>query len=117
MPARPPDHHDIMLDFRAAGGARTGRLRHGQCGAGALRAILHEPTRCEDPRPSPPVLPDSSAPTLPRACALGHEVVGCDNFNDDYDPALKRARVAALLAPCGVNCEVVDVADGAAALR
>ncbi|MDE2629079.1 MAG: NAD-dependent epimerase/dehydratase family protein [Burkholderiales bacterium] len=49
-----------------------------------------------------------------RLRALGHEVVGCDNFNDYYDPALKRARVAALLTPCGVNCEAVDVADGAA---
>jgi UDP-glucuronate 4-epimerase len=46
--------------------------------------------------------------------ALGHEVVGCDNFNNYYDPALKRARVAALLAPHGVSCEVVDVADDAA---
>ena len=49
-----------------------------------------------------------------RLRALGHEVVGCDNFNDYYDPALKHARVAALLAPCGVKCEAVDVADGSA---
>lgn len=49
-----------------------------------------------------------------RLRALGHEVVGCDNFNDYYDPALKHARVAALLAPCRVNCEAVDVADGPA---
>jgi UDP-glucuronate 4-epimerase len=45
---------------------------------------------------------------------LGHAVVGCDNFNDYYDPALKRARVAALLGPCGVRCEGVDVADAGA---
>ncbi len=31
-----------------------------------------------------------------RLAELGHEVVGIDNFNAYYDPALKRARVAAL---------------------
>jgi UDP-glucuronate 4-epimerase len=51
-----------------------------------------------------------------RLRALGHDVVGCDNFNDYYDPALKHARVAALLAPPGVRCERVDVSD-APALR
>ena len=49
-----------------------------------------------------------------RLRALGHDVVGCDNFNDYYDPALKHARVAALLTPVGVPCEAVDVADTAA---
>jgi UDP-glucuronate 4-epimerase len=44
----------------------------------------------------------------------GHDVVGCDNFNDYYDPALKRARVTELLAPVGVPCEAVDIADAAA---
>ncbi|NJN00950.1 MAG: NAD-dependent epimerase/dehydratase family protein [Aquincola sp.] len=47
-------------------------------------------------------------------CAAGHHVVGCDSFNDYYDPALKRARVAHLLAPVGVACEPVDVADAVA---
>ena len=46
-----------------------------------------------------------------RLRALGHDVVGCDNFNSYYDPALKRARVRHLLGPAGVACEKVDVAD------
>ena len=41
----------------------------------------------------------------------GHHVVGCDNFNDYYDPALKTARVAALLTPLGVSCEPVELAN------
>ena len=32
-----------------------------------------------------------------RLAAMGHTVVGCDNFNDYYDPALKHHRVEALL--------------------
>jgi UDP-glucuronate 4-epimerase len=52
-----------------------------------------------------------------RLRALGYEVVGCDNFNDYYDPALKRARVAELLTPLGVRCEAVDVADAASLNR
>ena len=44
----------------------------------------------------------------------GHRVVGCDNFNDYYSPALKAARVAALLRPHGVACERVELADRAA---
>jgi len=43
-------------------------------------------------------------------------VHGCDNFNDYYDPALKRARVQHLLTPARVHCDTVDIAD-AAALR
>jgi len=43
--------------------------------------------------------------------ARGQCVVGCDNFNDYYDPALKRARVAELLTILGVPCEAVDIAD------
>ena len=42
---------------------------------------------------------------------LGHEVVGCDNFNDYYDPALKRARVGQLLDASGVPCEALELAD------
>ena len=44
----------------------------------------------------------------------GHEVVGCDNFNDYYDPALKHARVSRLLEPAGVRCEQVELADSSA---
>jgi UDP-glucuronate 4-epimerase len=42
----------------------------------------------------------------------GHNVVGCDNFNDYYDPALKAARVNALLTPVGIPCERIELADG-----
>ncbi|HEY8608865.1 MAG TPA: NAD-dependent epimerase/dehydratase family protein [Noviherbaspirillum sp.] len=48
-----------------------------------------------------------------RLAGLGHVVLGCDNFNDYYDPALKHERVAALLAPRGVRCETVEIADAA----
>jgi len=46
-----------------------------------------------------------------RLAAMGHRVVGCDNFNDYYDPQLKQDRLAALLAPAGVACETVELAD------
>jgi UDP-glucuronate 4-epimerase len=48
-----------------------------------------------------------------RLAAMGHQVVGCDNFNDYYDPRLKHDRVAALLAPAGVPCHTVELADAA----
>jgi len=48
-----------------------------------------------------------------RLAAMGYRVVGCDNFNDYYDPALKRHRVDALLGPAGVACETVELSDGA----
>lgn len=48
-----------------------------------------------------------------RLAAMGHQVFGCDNFNDYYDPQLKRDRVAALLDPAGVTCDVVELADTA----
>ena len=51
-----------------------------------------------------------------RLSQLGHSVHGCDNFNSYYDPALKRARVASLLAAGRVPCGTVELAD-AAALR
>jgi UDP-glucuronate 4-epimerase len=51
------------------------------------------------------------AAALARA---GHRVVGCDNFNDYYDPALKRQRVDVLLAPAGVTCEPVELSDARA---
>jgi UDP-glucuronate 4-epimerase len=47
-----------------------------------------------------------------RLAAMGYRVVGCDNFNDYYDPALKRHRVEALLGPAGVPCETVELSDG-----
>lgn len=46
-----------------------------------------------------------------RLAGMGYTVVGCDNFNDYYDPALKRHRVEALLAPAGVACEDVELSD------
>jgi len=49
-----------------------------------------------------------------RLAELGHDVVGCDNFNAYYDPALKEQRVAHLLTPRGVTCQRVELADGAA---
>lgn len=49
-----------------------------------------------------------------RLAAMGHQVVGCDNFNDYYDPQLKHDRIAALLAPAGIACERVELADAAA---
>jgi UDP-glucuronate 4-epimerase len=48
-----------------------------------------------------------------RLAAMGHQVFGCDNFNDYYDPQLKHDRVTALLAPAGVACDVVELADAA----
>ena len=48
-----------------------------------------------------------------RLAAMGHEVVGCDNFNDYYDPRLKHDRVAALLAPAGIACHTVELSDTA----
>jgi len=49
-----------------------------------------------------------------RLAAMGHLVTGCDNFNDYYDPRLKEDRVAALLAPAGIECARLDIADNAA---
>lgn len=46
-----------------------------------------------------------------RLAAQGHSVVGCDNFNTYYDPLLKDGRVQALLAPAGVECRRVELAD------
>jgi UDP-glucuronate 4-epimerase len=46
-----------------------------------------------------------------RLAGMGYAVAGCDNFNDYYDPALKRHRVEALLGPAGVACEQVELSD------
>ena len=48
-----------------------------------------------------------------RLAAMGHRVVGCDNFNDYYTPQLKHDRVQALLTPAGVECRTVELADAA----
>jgi UDP-glucuronate 4-epimerase len=47
-----------------------------------------------------------------RLADMGHRVVGCDNFNDYYDPQLKHDRVAALLAPRGIACQRLELSDG-----
>jgi len=41
----------------------------------------------------------------------GHRVVGVDNLNDYYDPALKRARLAQLDAEAGFCFEFADIAE------
>jgi UDP-glucuronate 4-epimerase len=46
-----------------------------------------------------------------KLAAMGHAVVGCDNFNDYYDPRLKTDRVKALLEPAGVECLTVELSD------
>ncbi|TCS38564.1 UDP-glucuronate 4-epimerase [Paucimonas lemoignei] len=46
-----------------------------------------------------------------RLADMGHRVVGCDNFNDYYTPQLKHDRVAALLAPRGIPCLRLELAD------
>ena len=43
--------------------------------------------------------------------ARGDAVVGIDNLNDYYDPALKQARLALLADAPGFSFERVDVAD------
>jgi UDP-glucuronate 4-epimerase len=52
--------------------------------------------------------------TAARLADMGLEVIGCDNFNSYYTPRLKHGRVAALLAPRGVSCLPVELADAAA---
>lgn len=51
-----------------------------------------------------------------RLAAMGHQVTGCDNFNDYYDPQLKHDRVAALCPD--VEIHTLDLTDriGLAAL-
>jgi len=46
-----------------------------------------------------------------RLLAAGHEVVGLDNMNSYYDPALKEARLARLLPRAGFRFERIDLAD------
>ncbi|QNL17892.1 NAD-dependent epimerase/dehydratase family protein [Hyphobacterium sp. CCMP332] len=44
----------------------------------------------------------------------GHEVLGIDNLNDYYDPALKRARLANLSCLSGFDFEKLDIAEDVA---
>ena len=46
--------------------------------------------------------------------ARGNEVIGVDNLNDYYDPALKQARLAQLQGLPGFSFERLDIADTAA---
>jgi UDP-glucuronate 4-epimerase len=46
--------------------------------------------------------------------ARGNEVLGVDNLNDYYDPALKKARLAQLQGRPGFSFERLDIADTAA---
>lgn len=52
-----------------------------------------------------------------RLLQAGYRVVGVDNFNDYYDPALKRARVASLAEFPGFSENRIDIADAAALRR
>lgn len=54
-----------------------------------------------------------AAAQLARA---GHTVIGCDSYNAYYPVALKRARVAALLGPVGVQVHELDLCDTDATL-
>ena len=46
-----------------------------------------------------------------RLLAEGRAVVGLDNLNDYYDPALKKARLDILCAEQGFAFEQIDLAD------
>ena len=48
-----------------------------------------------------------------KLLAAGAEVVGVDNLNDYYDPALKQARLARLQAQAGFSFQHADIADPA----
>jgi UDP-glucuronate 4-epimerase len=52
-----------------------------------------------------------------RLLARGDEVVGLDNLNEYYDPALKRARLARLESQPGFRFEKIELADRAAMER
>jgi UDP-glucuronate 4-epimerase len=43
--------------------------------------------------------------------AAGHHVIGFDNFNDYYDPELKKARASKLIDDCGIVVEKADLKD------
>jgi UDP-glucuronate 4-epimerase len=46
-----------------------------------------------------------------RLASHGWRVLACDNYNAYYPPTLKHDRVAALLTPLGVRCEMCELAD------
>ncbi|MGH8809889.1 MAG: NAD-dependent epimerase/dehydratase family protein [Noviherbaspirillum sp.] len=46
-----------------------------------------------------------------RLADMGCNVLGCDNFNGYYSPRLKKDRVRALLAPRGIECLPLELAD------
>ena len=65
---------------------------------------------------APPILITGAAGFIGHATALrllgeGQSVLGIDNFNDYYDPALKRARAVRLQALPGFTLLTGDVAD------
>ncbi|MBZ9781530.1 NAD-dependent epimerase [Pseudomonas sp. REP124] len=49
--------------------------------------------------------------TAKRLCEDGHQVVGIDNLNDYYDPALKRARLEELASVPGFRFEQMDIVE------
>jgi UDP-glucuronate 4-epimerase len=49
-----------------------------------------------------------------RLARNGHRVTGVDSFNAYYETRLKHDRVAALLTPLAVPCQVLDLCDSAA---
>ncbi|WP_375242818.1 NAD-dependent epimerase/dehydratase family protein [Sphingomonas parapaucimobilis] len=52
--------------------------------------------------------------TAHRLLARGETVIGIDNLNDYYEPALKRARLASLQDIPGFSFQAMDVADAGA---
>ena len=66
-----------------------------------------------------PILVTGAAGFVGRAVAerllgRGERVVGVDNFNDYYDPALKLARAASLEGHPGFEMRRLDIADAEA---
>src|SRR3954464_13727599 len=49
-----------------------------------------------------------------RLLGRGDDLVGVDNLNSYYDPALKTARLALLDGAAGFRFERLDIADGSA---
>jgi UDP-glucuronate 4-epimerase len=52
--------------------------------------------------------------TAHRLLSRGETVIGIDNLNDYYEPALKRARLASLQSVPGFSFHMMDVADAGA---